>query len=443
MIAGRESMASVKKSVDVNVHYVTRVEGHGNIVVNVKNGKLEKCELDIVEAPRFFESMLLGRRWDEASLITSRICGICAVGHATASVLATEDAMGIKNSVQTERLRRLNVYGETLQSHVLHVYFLAAPDFLKVGSVVPLVKTHPDVVKRALKLKKLANDICGVISGRKVHPISMTPGGFTRIPTDAEIRGLLEQLKAVEPDIWATVDLVAALAAGLPNFSRETEYEALYCPDEYALYRGTKLITTDGAEATNKQYKDIIKERVVDHSSSKHVSNKRSSIMVGALARFNNNFAQLHPKAKEAAAKLGLKPICTNTFHNTTAQVVEIVQVFYKGLEVCEELLAAGLKDEKPDVQVKAGRGVGLTEVPRGLLVHDYTYDAAGVITDANLIIPTGQNLANVEDDFRKFVPEILDQPQDEIRNALEMMVRAYDPCISCSVHMLNVKFVD
>ena len=433
---------TAKKSVNVNVRYVTRVEGHGNIVVNVKDGKLEKCELDIVEAPRFFEAMLLGRRWDEVSLITSRICGICAVGHASASVLATEDAMGIKNSVQTERLRRLNVYGETIQSHVLHVYFLAAPDLLGVGSVVPLVQTHPDVVKRALKLKKLGNDICGIISGRKVHPISMTPGGFTRIPTAAEILSLKERILECAADVWATVDLVAALAPKLPNFSRETEYEALYCPDEYAIYRGTKIITTDGAECTNRDYKKIVKEKVVAHSSSKHVANKRSSIMVGALARFNNNWKQLHPKAQEAAAKLGLKAVCTNPFYNNVAQVVETVHSAYQAVEICDELLAAGIKDEKPEVQVKAGRGVGLTEVPRGLLVHDYTYDDQGLITDANLIIPTGQNLANVEDDFRKFVPEVLDQPQDQIRLGLEMLVRAYDPCISCSVHLLDVKFV-
>jgi len=428
------------KSVDVNVRYVTRVEGHGNIVVNVKDGKLEKCELDIVEAPRFFEAMLLGRRWDEASLITSRICGICAVGHATASVLATEMAMGVRNSPQTELLRRLNVYGETIQSHILHVYFLAAPDLLGVGSVVPLVKTHPDVVKRALRLKKLGNDICGVISGRKVHPISMTPGGFTRIATAAEIRDLRARLVEAVPDINATVDLVATLK--LPAFSRETEYEALYCPDEYALYRGTKVITTDGAECAIPDYKKIVKERVVDHSSSKHVSNKRSSLMVGALARFNNNHKQLHPKAKEVAAKLGLKPVCTNTFFNNVAQVVETVHAAYAAIECCDQLLSGGLKDEQPDVQVKAGRGVGITEVPRGLLVHDYTYDNHGVITDANLIIPTGQNLANIEDDFRKIVPEILDRPQQEISHTLEILVRAYDPCISCSVHMLDVKFV-
>ena len=432
--------ANETKSVDVNVHYVTRVEGHGNIVVNVANGKLEKCELQIVEAPRFFEAMLLGRRWDEASLITSRICGICAVGHATASVLATEAAMGIVNSEQTERLRLLNVMGETLQSHILHLYFLAAPDFLGVGSVVPLVESHTEVVLRALKLKKLANDMCGIISGRKVHPIAMTPGGFTRIPATEEIQEIRDRLVDAEADIQATVDLFASLTP--PDFQRETEYEALWCEGEYALYRGTKIITTDGAEATTADYKNIIHEKVVDHSSSKHVSNKRSSLMVGALARLNNNYDQLHPKARKAAEKLGLKPINTNTFHNNTAQVIECAHAVHRGIEVCDELLASGLKDEKPEVEVKAGRGVGISEVPRGLLVHDYTYDDNGCITDANLVIPTGQNLANVEDDFRKFVPEILDKSQEEISHLLEMLVRAYDPCISCSVHMLDVKFV-
>ncbi len=429
------------KSLDVNVHYVTRVEGHGNIVVNVKNGELETCELQIVEAPRFFESMLLGRRWDETNLITARICGICAVGHSTASVLATEAAFGIENTEQTELLRRLNVFGENLQSHILHVYFLAAPDFLDAPSVIPLVKTHPEVIKRALKLKKLANDICGVISGRKVHPIAMAPGGFTRIPTADEIRGLKDRLEDARDDMQATVDLFASL--DIPDFSRETEYEALYSPDEYAIYRGTELVTTDGDRADLPEYGNIIHESVVERSTAKHVRNKRSSIMVGALARLNNNFDQLHPKAKEAAAKFGLEPVCTNPFHNNTAQVVECVHYIYSGIEVCDALLSRGLRPEFPEVDVKAGRGVGITEVPRGLLVHDYTYDDKGYVTDANLVIPTNQNVKNCEDDFRKIVPEMLpEKSRQEISDTLEMLVRAYDPCISCSVHLLDVKFV-
>jgi len=125
------------------------------------------------------------------------------------------------------------------------------------------------------------------------------------------------------------------------------------------------------------------------------------------------------------------------------AQVIECVHCHEECRTIMKTLLDSGLKrDEVPQVQVKAGRGVGATEAPRGLLIHDYTYDDGGLITDANCIIPTNQNLANIDDDMQKLVPEIIDRDHGEIRLLLEMLVRAYDPCISCSVHMLDVKFV-
>jgi sulfhydrogenase subunit alpha len=166
---------------------------------------------------------------------------------------------------------------------------------------------------------------------------------------------------------------------------------------------------------------------------------------VGALARFNNNSKQLHPKAKEAARKLGLAAPCTNTFHNNTAQVVESVHCFYDTLRLLDELIGTGIKDEKPPMQWprgKSGWGTGITEVPRGTLVHSYEFDEEGVVTGANLVIPTNQNLANIEADFKAYIPQLIAEgrSQPEITHALEMMVRAYDPCISCSTHLVMVK---
>ena len=169
-------------STRIDVHHVTRVEGHGNIVVGIADGKLEECRFDVVETPRFFEAMLRGRPYQEASHITSRICGICATGHATTSLRACEKALGIQPSEQTVLLRKLSFHGEILDSHVLHVYMLVAPDFLGVGSVIPLASSHPEVVLRALRMKKLAGDMCAVVSGRHTHPIAMTVGGFTHFP---------------------------------------------------------------------------------------------------------------------------------------------------------------------------------------------------------------------------------------------------------------------
>ena len=429
-------MANLK----IDVHHVTRVEGHGNIVVNAKNGVLEECRLDIVETPRFFEAMLRGRPYTEASHITSRICGICAVGHATASLRASENALGVQLSEQTELLRKLIFFGETLDSHVLHTYMLVAPDFFNVGSVIPLAGIAPEAVLRALRLKKLAGDLCAAIGGRHTHPIAMAVGGFTHVPTVDEIKALRVRLVDARKDIDETVALFKTLP--WPQFQRETEYVALSKPDEYAFIDGT-ITTTNGEKYRIDEYQKVTNEHLVPHSSAKHTKHTRESYMVGALARFNLNYQQLHPRAKQAADALGLKPVCTNPYLNSAAQVVEIAHAVEESIKICDELIARGIQPEPlPKFNGKGGAGVGACEVPRGILFHDYEIGADGNIVNANCIIPTGQNLANIEADMRKLVPEIIDQGEQKVTLALEMLVRAYDPCISCSVHFLKVKFV-
>jgi coenzyme F420-reducing hydrogenase alpha subunit len=427
-------------NVNIEVHHVTRVEGHGNIVVNAKNGVLEECRLDIVETPRFFEAMLRGRPYTESSHITSRICGICAVGHATASLRATEAALNVELTEQTQLLRKLIFHGEQLDSHVLHTYMLVAPDFFGVGSVIPLASIAPEAVVRALRMKKLAGDLCAAIGGRHTHPIAMTVGGFTHLPTVDEIKSLRNRLADARQDVDDTVALFKTLP--WPKFERETEYVALSKPDEYAFIDGT-ITTTDGGSYAIKDYRQVTNERVVQHSSAKHCAHKRESYMVGALARFNVNHKQLHPRAQAAAEELGLRAICINPYMNTAAQVVEIVHCVEDAIRLCDELIARGIKTEPLyKFTGKGGEGAGSAEVPRGILFHNYQIGDDGKVVGANCIIPTGQNLANIEADMRALVPQILDQGEDKVRTMMEMLVRAYDPCISCSTHFLNVKFV-
>jgi sulfhydrogenase subunit alpha len=426
--------------VNVNVHHVTRVEGHGDIVVDVKKGEIKKCRFEVVEAPRFFEAFVRGRPYYELSHITSRICGICSVGHATASLRATENALGVEPSEQTVLLRKLNFHGEIIDSHVLHTYYLVAPDFFGVGSVIPLAATHREVVERALKIKKLSGDLCAMIGGRHTHPCAMTVGGFTHLPSEAELRDMKARLEGARADMDETIALFATLP--WPEFERETEYVSLKKDEEYAFIDGT-IATTDGFSYPIEDYRKVTNEWLVPYSTAKWTKHNRDSYMVGALARFNNNFDQLHPRAKEAAAKLGMKPIVTNSFLNSAAQAVEMVHSIEDSIEIIDELLTRGVQPEEPPViDVKAGEGVGSCDVPRGILFHNYVYDENGVCTEANCIIPTNQNYANLNADMEALLPQILDKPQDKIRLMMEMLVRAYDPCISCSTHFLTVTFV-
>lgn len=438
------------RTLGIKVEYLTRVEGHGNIVVNVREGRLETCRLDIVESPRFFEGMLRGRSIFEAQHITSRICGICACGHTLASIQAAEDALDITPSGQTLELRKLLLDYEFLDSHILHIYLLAAPDLLGVKSFVPLVDTHNKVVRRALRLKKTCNNLCDILVGRHVHPISATIGGFTKLPRQADLEAMHSMLAGMRPDMDATVSLFSTLS--FPEFERETEYVALVNGGEgYPLLEG-EIGSTDGVRMKKKEYKSATNEFVVPHSSAKHTRLSRESYAVGALARFNLNSGKLHPKAKEVAAALGLKPICTNPYLNTAAQLVESVHCLEDALAITERLMAKGVnRDEEvliglnecSQVPVKAGKGVGAVEVPRGILFHCYEIDEKGVIAGADCVIPTNQNLNNIERDMEKLVPGILNKSDADITLALEMLVRSYDPCISCSTHMLDVTFVN
>ncbi|MBN2304820.1 MAG: Ni/Fe hydrogenase subunit alpha [Anaerolineae bacterium] len=429
------------ENIRVNVHHVTRVEGHGNIVVDVRDGTIEKCELQIVETPRFFEAMLRGRPYNQASHITSRICGICAIGHATASLRATETALGVELSEQTRLLRKLAFHGEMLDSHILHTYMLVAPDFLNVGSVLPLAVSHPEVVQRALRMKKFSGDLCQVIVGRHTHPIAMTVGGFTHFPSRQELESLREQAEALLADVDATVELFGTLP--WPTFERETEFVALVQDDEYGFIDGV-IGSTDGPRVPISDYRTVTNERLSAHSTAKHAAFNRDSYMVGALARFNLKHEHLHPRAAAAADHFGLEPVCHKPYMNSAAQVVEIVHCVDDVIMLIDTLLERGVEPEAPaPVTLKPGaRGVGSCDVPRGILFHEYQIDENGLIEEANCIIPTGQNLGNVDLDLRALVPTLLTETEDQITLKLEMLVRAYDPCISCSTHFLNVEFV-
>ena len=432
------------RNFSINVEHVTRVEGHGNIVLDVKNGEIKKIEWQISEAPRFFEAMLRGRNYDELQSITSRICGICSIGHSLASLKATEDVLCVKISEQTRILRHLAINAENMQSHILHVGYLALPDLLGVSSVFPLVGTkHNDSLLKIVRLHRLSNEMSDLVCGRTIHPIRFVVGGFSAVPSEKQLLDLKKELAEGLEITKEVADVVKSVAGNFPDFERETEYIALTSDKEYALYDGVIASTDTGKHPDYKNYEKIMNEYFVPQSTAFHAKHARDSYMVGALARFNLNSKQLHPIAKEVADMFGLKPINYNPFMNNVAQLVEFVHNIEDSVNWIDILVDEGVRDEQPnEVKLKAGRGVGIIEAPRGILIHDYTLNDKGKCTKANCVIPTNQNHANIQKDMEAFVPQIIDKPEKEIELNLEMLVRAYDPCISCSTHYLDVKFI-
>jgi len=431
----------MSKKIDINVQHITRIEGHGNIVLSARDGAIKKLEWQVPEAPRFFEAMVRGRMYDEIQPVVSRICGICSVAHSLAAIKAVEDALGVEVSEQTDKLRILTHYAEQLESHSLHVGYLVAPDLLGVNSVVPLVSSHLDEVKNIIAIHRMANQWMELIGGRMTHPVSFRVGGFGHLPKESELRGLKESIESVVPRVEDLAELVLSLVGSIPAFERETEYIALVEPNMYTFYHGD-IGSTDTADITDThKFESVVNEYVSPQSTAKWAKWHRESYAVGALARFNLSADRLLPKASEMAKKLGLEKGCCNPYMNTVAQVVESVQVVEHALQLIDELLTAGISYEAPAVVPKAGMGVGAVEAPRGTLFHRYAFDNDGMCTSANLCIPTNQNHGNIQKDFETLVPKIIDRSQDEIRQMLEMLVRAYDPCISCSTHYLDVEF--
>ena len=432
------------ESFSVRVEHVTRVEGHGNIVLDVKNGEIVKLEWQIPEAPRFFEMMLRGRDYNEIQPITSRICGICSIGHSLSSLKATEDALGVEITTQSKTLRRLAINAENMQSHILHLGYLAAPDLFGVKSVFQLIgdKKNEVTLRRVISLHRLANEMSDLICGRTTHPLRLVVGGFSMVPTEKQLVELKKRLNNGLESTLTLAEDIKEVVDTLPVFKRETEYIALKSRDEYAFYEGDITSTDTGVFVDYKNYSQIMQEYIVPHSTAKYVKHNRDSYMVGALARFNLNSDQLHPTAKEVAKMFKLKPVNYNPFMNNIAQLVEFTHNIENSINLIDKLVDRGIKKEKnAKTKNNSGRGVGIVEVQRGILVHDYTIKNKKCVK-ANCVIPTNQNHANIQKDMEKLVPQILDKTPDEIELSLEMLVRAYDPCISCSTHYLNVKFI-
>ena len=433
----------------VVIDRICRVEGHGGITVNIEDGQVTEVKMDVFEGTRFFEPLVVGRTYDEVAPILMRICAICSGTHTVASLMAVENALGVKVTEQTGLLRDLLVQGGSIESHALHLFCLVLPDFLNYPSAVALASDYPAEVKMGLELKRLGNAIQETIGGRAIHPVNAVVGGFGRLPTSEQLLDLKEQLERGLEQSRVTFDLVSSLE--MPDFcASPNTYAALsgngagparQTAGGYSLF-GNKIALSTGDTKEIGAYKDICNEKVVPHSHAKHSRFKDNPFMVGALARVVLNGKKLSGQAGKAAERLDSELLSGNSLHNNTAQAIELIYSIERSIEIIDELLTRGIKEEKPlRVTTRAGTGTGAVEAPRGTLYHSYSFDKSGRLTEADVITPTAQNLANMEKDLRVSVQNLINEPKESIAPKLEMVVRAYDPCISCAVHLVEVNF--
>ena len=423
------------KNNTIKVDILARVEGEGGLFIKVKNDQVTDVKFTVFEPPRFFEAFLRGRSADEVVDIVARICGICPIAYQMSAAHAIEDAFKINVGGQLRALRRLLYCGEWIESHVLHVFFLHAPDFLGYQDAIRMAKDHGPVVQQALQLKKIGNELVTLLGGREIHPISVRIGGFYKVPSRAELAPIAEKLKWARDAALDAVRFAASLP--FPDFERDYEYVSLRHPDEYPFNEG-RLVSNKGLDISVAEYDLHFEEQHVAHSNAlQSVKVGHGPYLVGPLARYNLNHDRLSGVAREAATAAGLGAACHNPFKSIIVRAVETVYA-------CDEALRIIAAYEKPDravVEFSPSPGVGYacTEAPRGILYHRYRLDQKGHVKDAKIVPPTSQNQKMMEQDLRVYVEPRLKTPIDALTWQCEQVVRNYDPCISCATHFLKL----
>ena len=430
-----EKKVKQMKNKTIKVDYIARVEGEGALYLKIKNNEVSDVRLEIFEPPRFFEAFLRGRPYSEAPDITARICGICPVAYQMSAVHAMENAFDVTIPPEIRELRRLLYCGEWIESHTLHLYMLHAPDFLGYDDVVQMAKDHPDIVKKALRLKKIGNDIMNLVGGREIHPINVKVGGFYKVPTRKELMKMHDDICWARDAAIETAKFAATLP--FPEFFQDYECVSLVHPDGDPFNEG-RIVSNKGIDISPEQYDFHFREEHVEHSHALHSRiRERGNYLVGPIARYNLNYDKLTQLCKEIAVETGLGKECYNPFKSIIVRGIETIYSCEEALRIIDNYRMP----DSPSVEVEPSEATGYacTEAPRGMIYHRYRVNSEGLIEDAKIVPPTSQNQKTIENDLRNFVPTLINLPEKDLIWKCEQAIRNYDPCISCATHFLKL----
>lgn len=420
---------------EIKVDHLARIEGKAGVIVEI--GKDIKAKIKVAEGPRFFELITKGKKYDDAVAICPRICSFCSIPHKLTPIEAVENALGIETSEQTKLLRNILYFANMVESHALHLYLFAIPDYLGYPDAFSMAKEHLELVKNGLELKDFGVKVQSIIGSREIHPENAIVGGFGKIPSKNEMEKVKEMAKEVIKRAVATVDFFAEYE--YPSYiDYERNHLSIKPYDGYGVY-GNEIVASDGFSFNVSYYKENIKEEVVPYSFAKRGKYKDKPFMVGAISRLTNNHALLDGEAKELLNNYRefLNP--SNCFANNFAQAIEMVYFIEKIAELAENY--EGKDESKAKAEKKSGRGYAVTEAPRGLLIYEVEIENE-VVKYMNVITPTAMFLPMMEVDVVNMAKGMWENGYkdiDLIGKKVEMVIRAYDPCISCSVHVIKI----
>ncbi len=421
----------------IKVDLLTRVEGEGALGIVLDGDRVVDVQLRIFEPPRFFEGFLQGRHYSEVPDIVARICGICPVAYQMSAVHAFEGLFEVEIDPSIRALRRLLYCAEWIESHALHIYMLHAPDFLGLDSALELAQSQPDLLKRALRLKKCGDAILKLLGGRAIHPVSVQVGGFSRVPDAHELNAHLEELLWAREAALETVQLVAGF--DFPDFTMPYTFVALQPEVEYPMNEGLIAFRPSGQPEQAirpAEYESHFVEHQVPHSNALHCRLNEKPYIVGPLSRIVLNRARLRSISGESLDSVPFNP--NNPHQAIIARAVELLDAIDESIALIQGYKKP--QHAKAPVSVLAGTAQAATEAPRGLLYHRYQVNAEGLIEQAKIVPPTAQNQAQMEADLTALLPALVGLSDDEIGRACERVVRSYDPCISCATHFLKVQ---
>lgn len=418
---------------EIKINHVAKMEGHTGFMASVLQGDVKSAKFEVQEGIRLIEGILVGRHFKDVPIVAQRICGICPVVHNLTSIKAIENAMGVEVSEETKKLREVMEHAQFIHSHALHLFFLSLADFLDMDNDIKLISKYPEETKKAIRIREFGMSIVQTVGGRVVHPIANEVGGFKKSPNVEELKGIVAKSENILQDALALGEFFKNIK--IPEFSRKTEYISLSQNGKYAIYDGD-IVSSEGLNIPVEKFESNFHELQKQNEVIKKLEHNGESYMVGAIARININRDKLSPKAHEYLDSLKLTFPDYNPFHNIFAQMVEVIHSIQESTRLISELLHSDLdKVVTKEFKVKEGVGVAAVEAPRGTLYYHIDLDHNGYVKNINIITPTAQFLANLEDDIKEYIPQIVSLDGEAREKKLRAFIRAYDPCISCAVH--------